>query len=165
MPNFEIPSNLMLCCDGTIKNMTTGNVLKPYKQKFKRNKKGYMQISNSRQGVVKKYLVHRLIAKYFCIASEGQDCVNHIDGNKTNNNHDNLEWCTEKENKYHAKTNGLFQQSTNRFNASFDDCQILTIHTLKWPQAKIARHYKIAGSQISKIKNFKTYKNFAVLYE
>jgi len=52
--------------------------------------------------------IHRLVAFSFV---EGYDderyCVNHIDGNKKNNNFKNLEWVTKKENSIHASKTGL----------------------------------------------------------
>jgi len=53
------------------------------------------------------YKVHRLVAEAFCEGfSEGLE-VNHIDGNKLNNNADNLEWVTRSENVKHAVRLGL----------------------------------------------------------
>ena len=52
--------------------------------------------------------VHRVIAKAFVKQPVGKDFVNHIDGNKTNNNVDNLEWVTRSENMQHAKANHLW---------------------------------------------------------
>ncbi|CAJ0753326.1 20281_t:CDS:2 [Entrophospora sp. SA101] len=46
--------------------------------------------------------IHCLVALAFCSKEEGKDCVNHIDGNRTNNKASNLEWCTQKENTQHA---------------------------------------------------------------
>lgn len=45
--------------------------------------------------------VHRLIAKQFIPNPTNRPCVNHIDGNKSNNNVTNLEWVTHSENQIH----------------------------------------------------------------
>ncbi len=156
-PTLDL-ENIMCCCDGTIKNTKTGNVLKPYKMK-----KGHLQISHSHKGVVKKHLAHRVIAHYFCDNPYKKPCVNHIDGDPANNNYINLEWVTDRENKEHARVNGMFQQSTKRYNAVFNEQQILTIHSLNWSHSKIARHYGVAQSVITRIKNFNTYKNYRVI--
>lgn len=55
----------------------------------------------------KVHSIHRLVAKAFCSNPDCKPYVNHIDGNKTNNNADNLEWVTASENSRHAVENGL----------------------------------------------------------
>ena len=46
--------------------------------------------------------VHRLVAMAFIEPVRGKDMINHIDGDRTNNHVDNLEWCTNQENQLHA---------------------------------------------------------------
>ena len=59
---------------------------------------GYLRVIFSKNGIVKKHLVHRLVAQAFIPNPLSLPQVNHIDENKSNNNVDNLEWCTAKYN-------------------------------------------------------------------
>lgn len=74
-----------------------GSKLKPSK-----NHNGYnivnMMINGQRIGVS----VHTLIASTFIPNPECKNQVNHKDGNKTNNQVENLEWMTASENMQHA---------------------------------------------------------------
>ena len=55
--------------------------------------------------------VHRLVAETFIPNKLNKQEVNHIDGNKANNNVNNLEWVTSSENKNHACRTGLNNRS------------------------------------------------------
>lgn len=59
--------------------------------------KGYYAIELNKNGVPHKYLIHRLVAMSFLENNLQKEEVNHIDGNKSNNNLYNLEWCTSQE--------------------------------------------------------------------
>lgn len=81
-------------------------------------KKGTMKLSVSHYGYHVLNLrkdgksfckkVHRLVAEAFIPNPNGYEVVNHIDGDKTNNNVSNLEWCTQGHNARHAIEIGLF---------------------------------------------------------
>lgn len=68
-------------------------------------KRGYCVVKLGRKSPT--MTIHRLVAQSFIPNPENKPCVNHIDGNKLNNNVDNIEWCTYRENNIHAINMGL----------------------------------------------------------
>ena len=84
-------------------------LLKQYK-----DHNGYLRIKI----INKTKKVHRLIAKTFIPNKENKSCVNHKDGNKSNNKISNLEWCTRSENSIHAYSTGLIIKRKGTRNKS-----------------------------------------------
>lgn len=62
------------------------------------NQKGYKRVYFNKDKKKKVYFVHRLVAEAFIHNPNNYPCVNHIDENPSNNNVDNLEWCTQQYN-------------------------------------------------------------------
>lgn len=60
--------------------------------------RGYLYVSLSKNGKVKKFSVHRLVANAFLPKNSNALEVNHLDENKKNNCVSNLEWTTHKKN-------------------------------------------------------------------
>jgi hypothetical protein len=81
--------------------------------------KGYKQVKLCVDYSKKSFLVHRLVAEAFIPKVEGKIYINHIDGNKLNNNVSNLEWCTSKENSIHSVKTGLWKKGVRKKPAPF----------------------------------------------
>lgn len=72
------------------------------------NRYGYPYVNlYIKPGLMKSICIHRLVASAFIPNPNNYPSVNHIDGNKANNNFRNLEWCTIEYNNLHAIKNGL----------------------------------------------------------
>lgn len=74
------------------------------------NRYGYIRVDLSKRGVNKKFSAHRIVAMTFLGKSELH--VNHIDGVKTNNNINNLEYVTLQDNVAHAVKTGLIKNNS-----------------------------------------------------
>jgi hypothetical protein len=116
-------------------------------------------------GYTKAYLVHRLVATHFLAAPEIEDKkqVNHIDGNKSNNNVTNLEWVNAYENTAHAIRAGLFNNSgENSGQAVLEESDVVVIRKMlktgKITQRKLADVFNVSPMTISLIEQGKTWK-------
>lgn len=90
--------------DGMLISFRTKNpkILAPYYQP-----NGYIAYVDEYKDKKRKiYYVHRLVAKAFIPNPYNLPEVNHIDGNKHNNNIDNLEWCTKSYNQQMSEQKG-----------------------------------------------------------
>lgn len=77
--------------------------VKAHEPKILKNREGlYYTVSLSQNGKKKSFSIHRLVAEHFLDKPEGKAEVNHKDGNKLNNNVENLEWVSQKQNQDHA---------------------------------------------------------------
>lgn len=68
------------------------------------NIKGYLFVDLYKNGKVKHYKVHRLVAEHFIPNPDNKPCIDHINTNKTDNRVENLRWTTHKENSNNPLT-------------------------------------------------------------
>jgi hypothetical protein len=98
--------------DGVYEISSYGNVISNCFGKRKELKQGimtsgYKMIVLKKDGKQKSLSVHRLVAIHFLPNNDCLEQVNHIDGDKLNNNLSNLEWCTRSQNIKHMYDKGL----------------------------------------------------------
>lgn len=117
---------------------------------------GYLRTTISTKNRQQHRPIHRLVAEAFIgLPPTPNHQINHIDGNKTNNRADNLEWCTVQENQLHAYAIGLStpRRGTQHGRAKLSEAQVIEIRGLlgTMPQHAIAAIFNVRQPQIHRI--------------
>lgn len=143
---------------GQVKDYLKDRILGQWK-----NDQGYMLVRLNNPRRVAR--VHRLIASAFCLNPFGYPYVNHIDCVRSNNNADNLEWCTQWQNLNHSRKLGRMQEKywkgKRSPNASLTDVQVEEIKNkyadgnISWE--KLGKEYGVSKRTIGRILNEETY--------
>ena len=132
-----------------------GEVFKKLKPYTAQN--GYM-VFRDKYGIHNQ--VHRMVAMAFIPNQENKPNVNHKDGNRQNNNVDNLEWCTQQENIQHkievlGKTNKRYFKRCNlfyngEFIKEFEDIKAASKYASERgaKESMLRKHYKNHGWEI-----------------
>lgn len=155
---FEVSNN------GNLRNANTKKIYSKYL-----NHQGYYQVcvSLGSRHDKKVFKIHRAVAETFIPNKEYKPTINHIDGNKLNNNINNLEWATYSENTIHAVNNGLIipLQGTQKSQARFSRDEVKYIRKNYIPKDEVfgccalAKKFGVHHSAISNIVNYKSYKD------
>ena len=101
--------------------------------------KGYEMVALYKEGKARNTKVHRLVAQAFIPNPNNYPQVNHKDEDKTNNNVDNLEWCTNEYNHNYGTRNERVAKSLSKkvicittgeiFNSMREACRKYDINT------------------------------------
>lgn len=123
------------------------------------NGKGYKKVGLANIG--QKY-IHRLVAETYLPNPEGKRTVNHLDGNKSNNRLDNLEWATHSENQFHSKATGLAKKGGEHKQSKLSNEDVEFIRKNYIPRHPefgcnaMGRKYGISGGHINNILKYKS---------
>lgn len=127
---------------------------------------GYYAVQIERDGSKKNNKIHKLVAEHFISNPENKPCVNHINGIKTDNRVENLEWVTHSENNQHAYDKGLkiSLKGEKSGRSKLKNTDIVKIREMLAQGTVIrlvAEKYNVSLSAIATIKTGKTWKNVA----
>lgn len=105
-------------------------------------KQGYPSVGIKSRGPV---CIHTLVAEAF-LGPKPKDArtVNHKDGNKSNNNADNLEWASYSENNRHARLTKLNRQHGENCNLTYFGDDVIDAIRILWPTNRFT--YKELGA-------------------
>lgn len=132
--------------------------------KFSITEFGYYQctVSDTVNKTRKTGRIHRLVAMAFIANPDNKPQINHIDGNKLNNNIKNLEWSTAKENNKHAIDTGLRRK---RFMAKISIEDVKDVKRMLksgMTPTEISKNHKASYDSIYDIKRNKTWKDIEI---
>ena len=115
---------------GNVKSLGNSFSRKERFLKLSPQSKGYLTVVLQKNATRKMVLTHRLVAEHFIYNTESKRQVNHINGDKTDNIVENLEWVSHRENLDHAIKNNLTLKGEENRNSKLKDIDVIKIHCL-----------------------------------
>lgn len=158
-PNYQV-SNM-----GRVKSLGNNKHRKEKILKSINSNTGYLFVILCKEGKVKFYNIHRLVAQAFIPNLENLPCVDHINTIRTDNRVENLRWVTNQENSNNPITKNKMMENShlrNKFGIEHPKSKPIIQFTLdgklvrKWDSAyEVQRELGFNNSHISACCNNK----------
>lgn len=103
---------------------------------------GYLKVMLCKDKKHTNVMIHRLVAEAFIPNPDGKLTVNHIDGDKTNNDISNLEWNTYSENLKHAYVHGFSRWNEKKGKP------MRAVYKIDKDTGKILKRYRCIGDAV-----------------
>ena len=127
---------------------------------------GHGRVNLHKNGVSKRYFIHRIVANCFLENDDMLPIINHKDENPYNNNVDNLEWCSWKHNANYGnrnKTISLKTRGENAKNSKVTEKDVLEIYKMFYEDKKTVKEITelkdVTRSIVNGIIRFTTWKH------
>jgi hypothetical protein len=158
---IRIRSMPRIIIDSKHKRVFKGRILK-----LILDRRGYKRVQLHSQKKNIFALVHRLFAQAFIPNPENYPCINHINGIKTDNRLENLEWCTYKQNTIHAYKTGLLSlgegdKSRNK-KLTEEIVKIIKSELFLYKDKYLATKYNVSREAISRIRHGRSWKSVKI---
>lgn len=156
--------------EGLYQISSDGFVLQIKKDKIRKtniNSSGYLHLILSHKGFNTTKYIHRLVAEAFLPNNNLLLFVNHINGIKTDNRVENLEWVSRSYNQLHAYQLNLQipKQGSEKPMSKLNENDIVTIfnyHNLGMSNVTISRLFKVSDSTICNILKRNSWKHISI---
>lgn len=134
--------------------------------KYRVDQKGYPIVKISKNGHYRNIPVHRLIAAAFIENPSNLPAINHINGIKSDNRIENIEWCTIGDNTRHAFASGLIKnKGVDNVSAKLSENQVIEIINSKEPTKNLLPIYGVSANVINEIKRGNRWKHLYKKYK
>lgn len=163
---YGYEDRFIISTKGDVFSLTTKKLMK-----LQRLPNGYMYLPIMMQ-LPKRHTItayiHRLVAQTFIPNPYNKETVNHIEGDKSNNDISNLEWCTQSEQNYHAcrvlkhkrNTDKILQYNKRRRLLTWEEVEYIRKYHLKAKAIKEIFNKDISNSiKLQDLFTYKVYKN------
>lgn len=131
-----------------------------------KDKRGYYLVSlRGDDGLIYRTPIHRLVAESFIPNPNNYQIINHIDGVKSNNCVENLEWCNHQQNMKHAALNGLsvFGERHYKSKLTNEFVELLKIKmALGFNNCELSREYGISSKAIAEIRSGRKWQHVVI---